>query len=59
VFKFEFLIEKLIDHQLIDFLGTDIHRVRHLELLREIPSSKYYGKLIDSGLLKNNQLGEE
>ena len=50
------MAEKLIDHQLIDFLGTDIHRVQHLDLLKAIPDSKYYQKLLDQGLLKNRQL---
>ena len=50
------MAEKLIDHQLIDFLGTDIHRVQHLDLLKAIPNSKYYQKLLDQGLLKNRQL---
>lgn len=48
--------EKLIDQKMIDFIGTDIHRVQHLDLLKEIPGTKYYGKLLDSGLLKNNEL---
>ncbi len=50
------MAEKLIDHKLIDFIGTDIHRKEHLALLKEIPNTKYYNKLIDSGLVKNKEL---
>lgn len=50
--------EKLIDKKLIDFIGTDIHREQHLDLLRAIPDTKYYQKLIDSGLLKNREFLE-
>ncbi len=50
--------EKLIEHQLIDFMGTDTHNLKHIELLKAIPSSKYYKKLIGSGILKNRELLE-
>ena len=48
--------EKLIEKDMIDFIGTDIHHVRHLEGLKRVPESKFFARLIDSGLLKNQQL---
>jgi protein-tyrosine phosphatase len=48
--------EKLIEKDMIDFLGTDIHHVRHLEGLRRVPETKAFARLIDSGLLKNQTL---
>lgn len=50
------IAEKLVDKGMIDFIGTDIHHVRHLDVLKKVPESKYYAKLVDSGLLKNKDL---
>ncbi|WP_214228879.1 CpsB/CapC family capsule biosynthesis tyrosine phosphatase [Pedobacter sp. B4-66] len=50
------IAEKLIEKDMIDFIGTDIHHVRHLETLKRVPSSKYFARLVDSGLLKNKEL---
>lgn len=48
--------EYLIKSKMIDFLGTDIHHLRHLQLLEMVPETKSYMKLIESGELKNNSL---
>ena len=45
--------EKLIDNNMIDFMGTDIHHVRHLEILKKVPTTKHFERLVKSGLLKN------
>ncbi|NRF39182.1 histidinol phosphatase [Pedobacter sp. LMG 31643] len=50
------IAEKLIEKDMIDFIGTDIHHVRHLETLNRVPLSKYFARLVDSGLLKNKEL---
>ncbi|WP_256013228.1 tyrosine-protein phosphatase [Desertivirga xinjiangensis] len=50
------IAEKLTDHKLVDFIGTDIHRIQQIDLLKKVPSSRYYAKLLESGLLKNNSL---
>jgi protein-tyrosine phosphatase len=50
------IAEKLIDHDMIDFIGTDIHHFRHLELLKKVPSTKHFERLVKSGLLKNQGL---
>ncbi|MFI5451836.1 tyrosine-protein phosphatase [Pedobacter sp. UC225_61] len=48
--------EKLIEKDMIDFIGTDIHHVKHLEVLKRVPLSKHFTRLIESGLLKNQSL---
>ena len=45
--------EKLIENDMIDFIGTDIHHVRHLETLKRVPTTKHFERLVKSGLLKN------
>lgn len=50
------IAEKLIEKDMIDFIGTDLHHIKHLELLKRVPSNKYFSRLIASGLLKNQQL---
>ena len=48
--------EKLIEKELIDFIGTDIHHVHHLTLLKEVPKTKHFERLMKSGNLKNKEL---
>ena len=48
--------EKLIENDMVDFLGTDTHHLTHLEILRQVPREKYFARLIDSCLLKNQEL---
>jgi len=48
--------EKLIEKDMIDFIGTDIHHVKHLEFLQRVPGKKHFARLVDSGLLKNQSL---
>ena len=48
--------EKLVEKDMIDFIGTDIHHVKHLSTLRQVPETKSFTRLADSGLLKNQQL---
>lgn len=50
------IAEKLIENDMIDFIGTDIHHVKHLELLNQVPQTKHFARLVDSGLLKNKEL---
>jgi tyrosine-protein phosphatase YwqE len=47
------IADKLIEKDMIDFIGTDIHHVRHLEGLKRVPETKSFARLVDSGLLKN------
>lgn len=50
------IAEKLVEKGMIDFIGTDTHHFNHLEALKKVPGTKYYEMLVDSGLLKNQQL---
>lgn len=50
------IAEKLIEKDMVDFIGTDIHHVKHLDSLKQVPSSKHFVRLIDSRLLKNKSL---
>jgi len=54
--RIKLIAEKLIENDMIDFIGTDIHHVRHLETLKRVPSSKHFERLVKSGLLKNQEL---
>lgn len=48
--------EKLIDNNMVDFVGTDCHGDRHLDVLKHVKTSTYYKKLIDSKILNNSLL---
>ena len=50
------IAEKLIDKEMIEFIGTDIHHLQHLDKLKTVPATKYFKKLVDSELLKNKSL---
>ncbi len=50
------IAERLIDEDLISFLGSDCHNPHHQELMEEALTKKYLHKLLDSGLLKNREL---
>jgi len=50
------IAEELVEKDMIDFIGTDIHHVRHIDALKRVPESKFFTRLIDSGLLKNQSL---
>lgn len=50
------IAEKLIEKDMIDFIGTDIHHVKHLDVLKQVPASKFFKRLLESGLLKNESL---
>lgn len=48
--------EKLIDADMIDFIGSDMHKVRHAEQLRKALSEKHLSRLLNSGKLLNSSL---
>lgn len=50
------IAERMIDENLISFLGSDCHNLHHLELIEEARTKKYLHKLVDSGLLQNKVL---
>jgi tyrosine-protein phosphatase YwqE len=50
------IAEKLIDKNMISFLGTDCHHMGHLELMKKVVYEKHLLQLIESGRLLNHQL---
>jgi tyrosine-protein phosphatase YwqE len=50
------IAEKLIDKDMIDFIGTDLHHIRHIQALKQVPPTKHFSRLVDSKLLKNQTL---
>lgn len=50
------IADKLVEKDMIDFIGTDIHHVKHLQVLKRVPESKSFARLVESGLLKNQSL---
>ncbi|HEV2481421.1 MAG TPA: CpsB/CapC family capsule biosynthesis tyrosine phosphatase, partial [Puia sp.] len=51
------LAEYLVKKKYVDFLGTDLHHKRHLELLGSSPViERTVGKLLDMGLIRSPQL---
>lgn len=49
------IAERLIDENLVDFIGTDCHKPKHLDLLSKVKQSSYYYKALGKDL-KNNQI---
>ncbi len=47
---------KLVRHGMIEFAGTDIHREKHLPVIRKAMEDAYYIELLSSGKLLNNSL---
>lgn len=48
--------EKLVDANMIDFVGTDCHRIDHLEILKSYADSKYFNILAKNINLQNSKL---
>jgi tyrosine-protein phosphatase YwqE len=48
--------EWLIEHKLIDFIGTDLHHEKHLEAILAIGKDKKLLKLLEVYPFKNNTL---
>ncbi|MBD0403123.1 tyrosine-protein phosphatase [Flammeovirga sp. EKP202] len=49
------IAERLINDNLVDFIGTDCHKPKHLEGLKKVLNSSYYNKSLGLNL-KNNQI---
>lgn len=50
------IAERLIDENLISFLGSDCHNPIHQDLIQKARTKKALHKLLDSGLLRNKEL---
>ncbi len=50
------IAERMIDENLIDFVGSDCHHLHHLEILNHTRTLKHFHKVLESGKLKNASL---
>lgn len=50
------MAEKLIDEDMIDFIGSDTHNLKFIEYIEKMLSEKYLIKLLKSSQLKNHLL---
>jgi len=50
------IAEQLIDAEMVDFIGTDIHNTTQLEILKSCLKSEYVEKIMNSKNLKNKLL---
>jgi hypothetical protein len=41
---------------MIDFVGSDVHKIDHVNSLKKLFNNHYFNKLISSGQLLNNTL---
>ena len=46
----------MINHDMINFLGTDMHHARHLNAIKNTLQEPYLENLINSGKLLNHTL---
>jgi protein-tyrosine phosphatase len=50
------IAERMIDQNMIDFVGSDCHHMGHQKLMQQARSNPHLHKLLASGMLKNNSL---
>ena len=50
------IAEWMVEQNLIDFLGSDCHHMRHVELMKQVVYEKMLHQLVDSGKLLNHTL---
>jgi tyrosine-protein phosphatase YwqE len=50
------IAERMIDENLIDFIGSDCHHLHHLEILNQARTLKHFHKVLECGKLKNKTL---
>ena len=48
--------EKLFKMKMVDYLGTDMHHERHLEMLQELATRKNFYSIVANANIKNKQL---
>jgi len=48
--------EKLIDENMVDFVGTDLHSAKHMESIKECMKEKYLDKILNYPKLLNRTL---
>ena len=50
------IAEKLINNNMVEFVGSDVHNTVYLEQMKKATFSKHLEKLVNSGRLMNNEL---
>jgi protein-tyrosine phosphatase len=50
------LVKKLIDHEMVSFVGSDCHGIRHIEALKKSRQTKHYVKALELNILNNSLL---
>ncbi len=50
------IAKKLMLSGMIDFVGSDAHKIRHLHALEEVKASKVFNKLFENNTILNNTL---
>jgi protein-tyrosine phosphatase len=50
------LAKKLIDNEMVSFVGSDCHGIRHIEALKKSRQTKYYLKALQLNIFNNNLL---
>lgn len=50
------IAEKMVDANLIDLVGTDCHRMDHLNIIKSFADTKYFNMLANNPILQNNRL---
>jgi hypothetical protein len=48
--------ERLIENNMIDFLGTDTHKMSHIDVFKKATKEPILRKLFESGMLRNETL---
>ena len=48
------IAERMIDEGLIDFIGSDLHGIRHLNAMKQALHEKYLWKLISKGVMNSS-----
>lgn len=48
--------EELVDHMMVDFIGSDMHHLKHADALRQSLSNPFLKKLFEESALQNEML---
>lgn len=54
----KFIAEWLVENNMVSFVGTDCHREKHQEILKDVRRSKGYHQALQLNLLNNKLLGK-
>lgn len=50
------IAEQMIEKNMVDFIGSDCHRMDHIQVIKDAQYERYLHQLIDSGMLRNAAL---